>query len=62
MACKIMYKLSGYWTCYAEHRDAGLFETYADKHNTYKTETYFTAKGFEWISKKWDKHVASQSI
>lgn len=62
VACKIMYKLSGYWTCYAEHRDAGMFETYVDKHNTYKTETYFTAKGFEWISKKWDKHVASQSI
>lgn len=59
---KIMYKLNSNWTCYAEYKDLKYFESFVNKSLPHKSDIYFTSKGFEWISKKWDKHVASQSI
>lgn len=59
---KIMYKLNSNWTCYAEYKDLKYFESFVNKSLPHKSDIYFTSKGFEWVSKKWDKHVASQSI
>lgn len=52
---RIMYKLAGDWVPYASHIDAGRFYvttgTGDNDHNF--TSAKFTAKGVEWISRKW---------
>lgn len=54
---KIMYQLSGEWTAYQNHIDAGRFEVrtgVADNEHAY-TSARFTPKGVEWVAGEWAK-------
>ena len=48
---KIMYRLAGEWTAYANHIEANRFEVKTGEHNNHiHNATLFTAKGIEWIT------------
>lgn len=61
---RVMYKLGGSWTAYANHLDAGRFEVKTGINSATGTSfetTYFTSKGLEWIAGEWGKHIVSES-
>lgn len=60
---KIMYRLNGEWTPYAEHLAAGRFEVKAGTadHNGHAYNcARFTPKGIEWIAGLWAKSKLSE--
>jgi len=49
-----MYRLGGKMTAYAQHIDAGRFETKTGENEGHAyTSCKFTPKGVAWISKEW---------
>jgi phage antirepressor YoqD-like protein len=51
---KIMYKLSGEWTPYENHVDAGRFETKTGTANEHAyNQSRFTPKGVQWVAGLW---------
>lgn len=51
---KIMYRLSGEWTPYAQHIDAGRFHVSTGTKNDHAyTTAKFTPKGVEWVAGLW---------
>lgn len=51
---KIMYKLSGEWTPYENHVDAGRFETKTGTANEHAyNQARFTPKGVQWVAGLW---------
>lgn len=60
----IMYRLSGTFTPYQQHIDAGRFEvkTGTSQINNHAfTQSRFTAKGIKWIAGLWAEHLAKAS-
>ncbi|WP_376775620.1 phage antirepressor KilAC domain-containing protein [Serratia fonticola] len=60
----IMYRLSGTFTPYQQHIDAGRFEvkTGTNQINNHAfTQSRFTAKGIKWIAGLWAEHLAKAS-
>lgn len=62
----VMYWLGGDWVPYAQHIEAGRFETKTGlaKHDSGThafTQAKFTPKGVAWISELWGKHQQAQS-
>lgn len=60
----IMYRLSGAFTPYQQHIDAGRFEvkTGTSQINNHAfTQSRFTAKGIKWIAGLWAEHLAKAS-
>lgn len=60
----IMYRLSGTFTHYQQHIDAGRFEvkTGTNQINNHAfTQSRFTAKGIKWIAGLWAEHLAKAS-
>lgn len=54
VAIKAMYLLNGSWVAYQSHIDSGKFKQKAGEKNGHAfVTTKFTAKGVEWIAKKW---------
>lgn len=52
----VMYRLAGKMTAYAQHVDAGRFETKTgEKDGHAYTSCKFTPKGITWISKLWSE-------
>lgn len=55
---KIMYRLAGVLTAFANHVDAGRFEVRAGVANDREyIATKFTPKGVDWIAGEWAKHT-----
>ncbi len=52
---RVMYRLNGTWTAYAEHIDAGRFEIKTGLSETEHSfnQAMFTAKGVAWVSQLW---------
>lgn len=62
----VMYWLGGDWVPYAQHIEAGRFETKTGlaKHDSGThafTQAKFTPKGVAWISELWGKHQQAHS-
>ncbi|WP_418352538.1 phage antirepressor KilAC domain-containing protein [Serratia fonticola] len=60
----IMHRLSGTFTPYQQHIDAGRFEvkTGTNQINNHAfTQSRFTAKGIKWIAGLWAEHLAKAS-
>lgn len=62
----VMYQLGGDWVPYAQHIEAGRFETKTGlaKHDSGThafTQAKFTPKGVAWISELWGKHQQAHS-
>lgn len=54
VAIRAMYLLNGSWAAYQPHLEAGRFEERSGEKNGHAfVTTKFTAKGVEWIAKKW---------
>jgi len=54
---RVMYRLNGSWTAYAEHFDAGRFEVktgLSDADHSFN-QAMFTPKGVAWISQLWSE-------
>lgn len=62
---KIMYRLSGEWTAYQNHIDAGRFIVRAGvaraNEHAFNT-TKFTPKGTQWVAGLWGQHKAAQAL
>ncbi len=60
---RVMYRLGGDLTAYAEHIGAGRFEVRTGaKHGHAYTRARFTPKGVEWVAGEWAKHQARKAI
>lgn len=58
---KIMYRLAGNWTAYANHIDTGRFEVVTGETNGHiHNTTKFTGKGIEWIAGLYAQHKISE--
>lgn len=61
----IMYRLSGAFTPYQQHIDAGRFEvkTGTNQFNNHAfSQSRFTAKGVKWIAGLWAEHLAKGKV
>lgn len=61
---KIMYRLAGKLTPYADHIDAGRFEVKAGvaEHGHAYSQAKITPKGFEWLAGELAKHSARMAV
>lgn len=60
---KIMYLLEGDWTAYANHIDAGRFETKTGEYNNRVCNSVkFTGKGIEWIAGLYEQSKTGKEL
>lgn len=56
VAINAMYYMNGSWSAYQKHIDAGRFKLRQGEKNGHAyVTTKFTAKGMEWVARKWNE-------